>query len=80
VDQKSYNRQDPDDYFGSMYCTHEGPLKWVLDRNESLESKCDREPDAETRADRAAVDHGLTKALTIEEINTDVVQPDDQQG
>jgi len=80
VHQESNNRQDPDDDFGSMDCTHEGPLEWVLDRNKPFESVGDREPDAEAGEDGAAVDHGLTKTLTIEEINTDVVQPYNQQG
>jgi len=80
VNGESCKRQDSDDDFGSVDCAHGGPLKWVLNRNKPFESVGDCEPNAEAGEDGAAVDHGLTKTLPIEEINTNVVQPDDQQG
>jgi len=52
-------------------------MKRVLDRNEPLESKSDSKPDAEAGKDGASVDQSLAKALPVEEVYTNVVQPDD---
>jgi len=77
---KSEECQDSDDYFGTSNCAHGGPLKWVLDRNEPLESVGDREPNTEAGKDGTSIDRGLTKSLPIEEIDPDVIQPNDQQS
>jgi len=40
----------------------------------------DSQPDTEAGKDGTAVDRGLTEALSIEEIDPDVIQPHDQQA
>jgi len=80
VDGKSDKCQDSDDDFGSVDGAHEGPLKWVLNRNKPFECVGDREPNAEAGKDGATVYHSLAEALPIEEVDPDLVQPGDQWG
>ena len=77
---KSEECQDPDDDFGASNCAYKGPLKRVLDSDKPLESVGDSQPDTEARKDGTAVNRGLTEALSIEEIDPDVIQPHDQQA
>jgi len=59
---------------------HGGPLKWVLDRNKPFKRVGNREPNAEAGKDGATVDHSLTEALSIEEVDPDLIQPSDHRG
>ena len=71
--------QDRDDDFSSADGTHVRPLQRVLDSDETLDGERHRQPNAEAGADAAAVDERLAKALAVEQVDSDVIEPDDQQ-